>query len=296
MRDLTPQFAASLQGGATTLCHCWRLIPRQGAPLGFTDHDADIEFGGTVFSAAAGLEAGALEAKLGFAVGGGEVNGALASAALSESDLAGGRFDSASLEIWRVDWSNPDARLLLDLAVIGEVRRSEFAFTAEARSIAHQFDEPVGRLYQAGCAADLGDARCGVDLSAAALRYAGPATATDGRLEFTAAASGFAEGWFTGGSVEFVSGANAGSRAMIKAHRNHTAGAVISLWASPAAPIAPGDSIVLTAGCDKAFATCRSKFANQINFRGFPHMPGNDIVMSYPNAADVKMDGGSLFQ
>ena len=172
MRALSSQFSAALAGGATTLCHCWRLIPRAGSPLGFTDHDRDLVFDSMTFSAATGLEASALEAKLGFAVGGGEVAGALVSASLTESDLASGRFDGASLEIWRVDWSNPAARMLVDIGVIGEVRRTEHAFTAEVRSIAHELDAPRGRRYQAGCDADLGDSRCAVDLSSPAFRVA----------------------------------------------------------------------------------------------------------------------------
>lgn len=36
----------------------------------------------------------------------------------------------------------------------------------------------------------------------------------------------------------------------------------------------------ITAGCDKQFATCQAKFANAVNFRGFPHMPGNDYILA----------------
>ena len=32
------------------------------------------------------------------------------------------------------------------------------------------------------------------------------------------------------------------------------------------------------AGCDKALATCATKFTNTLNFRGFPDMPGNDFL------------------
>jgi uncharacterized phage protein (TIGR02218 family) len=37
-------------------------------------------------------------------------------------------------------------------------------------------------------------------------------------------------------------------------------------------------TFTVTAGCDKTHHTCRAKFANIINFRGFPHMPGNDFL------------------
>lgn len=55
----------------------------------------------------------------------------------------------------------------------------------------------------------------------------------------------------------------------------------------------------MTAGCDKSFATCRSKFGNGINFRGFPHLPGNDFIVGGVRPSDPgagPFDGGSLFR
>lgn len=37
--------------------------------------------------------------------------------------------------------------------------------------------------------------------------------------------------------------------------------------------------------CDQRFETCRDTFANTENFRGFPHIPGNDFVLAGPAAA-----------
>ena len=42
-----------------------------------------------------------------------------------------------------------------------------------------------------------------------------------------------------------------------------------------------GDQFSLLPGCDKSFAQCKAKFANSANFRGFPHLPGNDAAYSY---------------
>jgi uncharacterized phage protein (TIGR02218 family) len=56
-------------------------------------------------------------------------------------------------------------------------------------------------------------------------------------------------------------------------------------------PIAVGDTFTITADCDKGFATCRDRFANAVNFGGFPHMPGNDFALSYPTRGDQN-DGG----
>ena len=70
MRDLPPDLAAHLAGGATTLCHCWALTRRDGARLGFTDHDRDLRFGGLTYAARSGLEAAEASTELGFAIGG----------------------------------------------------------------------------------------------------------------------------------------------------------------------------------------------------------------------------------
>jgi uncharacterized phage protein (TIGR02218 family) len=59
------------------------------------------------------------------------------------------------------------------------------------------------------------------------------------------------------------------------------------------AAIAAGDTFTVTAGCDKRFSTCRERFDNALNFRGFPHMPGNDFALSYARAGDHN-DGGPV--
>ena len=61
-------------------------------------------------------------------------------------------------------------------------------------------------------------------------------------------------------------------------------------------PIAAGDTFTVTAGCDKQFATCHDRFDNVVNFRGFPHIPGNDFVVRYPVAGEPGNDGKSMQQ
>jgi hypothetical protein len=45
-------------------------------------------------------------------------------------------------------------------------------------------------------------------------------------------------------------------------------------------------------GCDQAFGTCRDRFANTLNFRGFPYMVGNDVLQRAAGDEPVR-DGGS---
>ncbi len=290
MREIPAELAAHLAGGVTSLCRCWRLVRRDGAVMGFTDHDRDVSFGNTLFRANTGLEAAEATQELGFAVSGGEVAGALVSDGIAEEDVDAGLYDDAGVEIWLVNWQEPQQRLLMDLFNIGEIRRADGAFIVELRGMAHRLDEDRGRLYRAACSADLGDAACGLTITATE----GVITQTDGALTITAAAfAALPENWFTGGAVSFTDGANAGFKVEIRAHR---AGGVIELWQRAPQTIAVGDAVSATPGCDKSFRTCREKFSNTVNFRGFPHMPGNDFILRVPQQGEPGLDGGSLFR
>ncbi|MCU4182232.1 DUF2163 domain-containing protein [Bosea sp. BH3] len=293
MRDIPAGLAAHLEGGATTLCRCWSLTRRDGLILGFTDHDRPLAFDSVTYQAVAGLEAAETTAELGFAIGGGDVAGAFAASGLNEADLARGLYDDARVSIWLVNWAEVEQRLLLEEGFVGEVRRGELGFTAEVRSFAKAFDEERGRLYLRSCSADLGDARCGVALAAAAATV----DASDGRLGLSATGlASYPDGHFTGGRLVFTGGANAGFATEVKRHGIEGGAAVFQLWQAPPAAIEPGDAFSVTPGCDKSFATCRAKFGNGVNFRGFPHMPTTDFIIGGVRPGDGALDGGSLFR
>lgn len=292
MRTLPPALAAHLASGATTLCRCWRLTRRDGAVQGFTDHDEDLSFDGTILRAGTGFEGSELEARFGLAVTGTEIHGALAAESLSEADLAAGRYDDAKVELFLVNWADVEQRLLLRVGHLGEVRREGAAFAAEVRGLSARLNEERGRIFAATCDADLGDARCGIDLENSPFRGDGAVVAIEGgSLVRVSGLDAFADNWFTRGKLTFSSGANAGLAIEVKEHRAEAGEVRLALWQQMPEPIADGDLFVVTAGCDKRFETCRSKFDNAINFRGFPHLPGNDFVVAYAVPGEPGHDG-----
>jgi len=295
MRIVPAGMAAAIAAGATTFCHCWRLDRRDGFSIGFTDHDRDLAFDGVTFRAGSGLEGSDAEAVLGLAVAGADIKGVLRADAITEEDIAAGLWDAAAIGVWRVDWHNPAEHVLLSRGVVGEIRRTDHGFTVEMRSLTQALDQPRGRLYQARCNADLGDARCTVDLANPAYRAEAAITGGDGRLTITTDGLGaYADGLFAGGRLTFTSGANQGAAVEVKQHRLTDGLATIGLWAPLPAALAPGDAFTIAAGCDKAFTTCRDRFANLVNFRGFPFMPGNDFALGYIRTGEPGLDGGSL--
>ena len=71
--------------------------------------------------------------------------------------------------------------------------------------------------------------------------------------------------------------------------------AELALWIPPERALEAGQAFTLTAGCDKTFATCKARFANHLNFRGFPHVPGADFAYSYADGERVH-DGSPIFE
>lgn len=290
MKELPDELAAKLASGVTTLCWCWRLKRRDGVVQGFTDHDRDLVFDDTTFEAAAGFTASEMRDSVGLSVDNLEVMGALTSERLAEADLAAGLYDDARVEIFRVDWQAPENRILMRTGSLGEVRRAGIGFTAEVRGLAHYLQQPKGRVFQYTCDADLGDRRCRVVLSNPAFTAAGMIEIVKSPRRFTVSGlDEFASGWFARGLLTFTSGPAAGQKVEVKAHVRSPEKVEIELWEEPRGALVATQTFSVQAGCDKTLATCRDKFANAVNFRGFPQMPGNDFVAAFaPRRAGKK--------
>jgi len=297
MRVIPSALQAKLDSGVTTLAQVWKLTRRDGIVAGFTDHDRDLVFDGVTFRAGTGFAASEASGRFDLSVEGGDIAGALDGDGLSETDLAAGKYDAAEIETWLVDWSDVALRVLTARGWLGEVKREGIAFIAEIRGLADLLSQESGRLYTAKCNADLGDGRCRVNLGDPAWRGNGVVDALLGTSIFVAnGLAGFGDGFFTAGRLIWTGGGNAGSAIEIKQHRADAGEVVVSLWQAMPEPIAEGDTFTVTAGCDKTLAACRDRFGNSDNFRGFPHIPGNDFIMSYPAPGTLAEDGGtSLF-
>lgn len=279
MKELSTEFEAHLASGATTLCWCWRLTRHDGVVLGFTDHDRNVTFSGTTYEAAAGLTASEIRDSVGLGVDNLEVTSAMTSERLSEADLAAGLYDNAEVEIYRVNWTAPDEHLLMRTGNLGEVKRNGIAFAAEVRGLAHYLQQTKGRVFQYACDADLGDARCAVALASPTYTGSGSLALVDSPRRFTVSGLGaYAAGWFTHGLLTFTSGPAEGQAIEVKTHNKAADLVTIELWSQARLPLTPGQTLTVSAGCDKRLGTCRAKFSNALNFRGFPHMPGNDVL------------------
>lgn len=278
----------------TTVCHCWRLTRSDGVTTGFTDHDLPLTVDGASFEPETGFSASEARDTLGMAVDTVDVEGALSSTRIRDEDIAAGLYDGATVETLLVNWRKPDDFAVVRQAAIGKITRADGRFVAELESLASRLDQPNGRSVRRSCDADLGDERCGFDVDRSGYRASGAVERVEAPDKIVVAGlEGFEVGWFSFGKLAWVTGARAGRIERVVDHRISAAEVALVLQPQVGPAVAAGDAFLLTAGCDKTFATCKAKFSNALNFRGFPHLPGNDAAYSYVTDGG-NFDGGPV--
>lgn len=258
----------------TTLAFCWRLSRRDGIVLGFTSHDRDLIIDHLLYRATPGMVPSAIERSVSLEPDSVDLSGVLTSDAVSARDLIAGRWDGALLRLFAVDWTNPGAEPLhLVRGTLGAVSIKGDAFEVELNGPTALFDAPVVEETSPECRASLGDKRCGVDLAGRVLTTT--LTAIDDILLSVAAVLG--PGDYAQGRLRWLDGANAGLEGLILANDAGT----ITLADPPPLLPAVSDRVEIRQGCDRRFSTCVSRFSNALNFRGEPHLPGNDLLTRY---------------
>jgi hypothetical protein len=162
MKTIPPALVARIESGAATLAHVWLLTRRDGARLGFTDHDLDLTHDGVLCRADSGWTAGAADSRLGFAPGGASASGGLDSETLAEADIVAGLYDACAVDCRRVDWAEPDLFAGLWTGSITRLKREGGLFVAEIEGPLAALDRVAGRTFGRLCDANLGDGRCRV--------------------------------------------------------------------------------------------------------------------------------------
>ena len=132
------------------------------------------------------------------------------------------------------------------------------------KSLLELLNQPWPRnLYMPTCSHKLYGTGCGV--SEIARREV--VTISSGDTQGFSMSSARPAGWFDLGKATFQSGSVAGIVMGIKRWN----GSRLDLMG--VLPFVPSGSVILVPGCDKAYTTCRDKYANLNRFKGFPWIP-----------------------
>lgn len=261
-------------GELTSLALCWRLERLDGAGIALTSHDEPVTSEGVLHQPEPGMTPAAVTRNLGLQSQSSEVAGALSSAALDATELSSGRWDGAHVRMTIADWQDAEgAPIPLIAGEIGSVSIDGDSFSAELFGASAALNGPVCPSTSAECRAAFGDKRCRIDL-AGRTAVAHVIASDGGALTLDTAV----DDRFVLGRLRYMAGENCGLSTLILS----ASGNVVEVRDFPRGSVDSGCRVELREGCDKRFATCVSRFANAENFRGEPHLPGNDLLTRYP--------------
>ncbi len=280
MQQISINMKNHLKNEVTTLCHCWRIHRQDGKVLGLTDHDQLVQLQGVDYYANSGMTPSAVEQSTNLSPDGMQLTGILDTPHISKNDLKYGLYDGADIQLWLVNWSDPEQAILITQGIFGEIRQKGGGFVVDLKGTEINLQYPEGRTYQKKCDANLGNERCTINTQLINFTTNVEIIDVNG-LEITIEQQeNFENGWFAYGDMKFITGELKDTNFLIKEDNVAGEKRILILWDTMPDIPQIGDTIQITAGCDKCFETCKTKFQNQINFQGMPHMPSANILIS----------------
>lgn len=259
-----------------TIAMLWHVERTDGIALGFAAHDRDLTRAHVVYHAAPGMLPSAIEMDNGFDPLDMDIGGVMSHRLIRADDLDSGRWDHAVVRIGLTDWERPEEAVLWFWhGHLGAVSMHGQSFSAELRGCKARLDEPYAPVTSPSCRATFCGPGCGLS-RASHERIVELASAGEDGLLFGGLDAADA-GSHVHGSLRWISGPNAGLGGPVIAQDD----AALLVDARLAAIPQPGDRALLIQGCDKSLTTCAGRFGNAANFRGEPHLPGNDLLTRF---------------
>jgi uncharacterized phage protein (TIGR02218 family) len=203
-----------------------------------------------------------------------------------DAELRSGLFDYAEMWTFKINWADPSTTsgiAKLAYGRLGEVEIRDNQARIELRSLTQLLSVPIGRIYTPECNASLGDVRCTIATTSTVYTRSGTVSAsiTDNRsFIISGDAAGQINDFYNYGKITFTSGANNGIVIQVE---DYTTADVVTLYEPAPFALSTGVTFSAVAGCDRRFASCKDRFSNKDNFRGFPHIPGMDKALTVPN-------------
>lgn len=286
MQQLDVGWKVHLALTVTQICHCLR-IDKGDKSLFLTDHDRPLLFlendyfpDENLYIAPAKFYRNLLDDEF-------EISSFIDDNGLSYALLEVDFLLDARFYLYQVNWGFSDEYNLLKQGVVGDVHIEDAWVKLSLHGIAKPLEKRHNRLLQEKCDAQFGGARCNIDTELAVHHKLGQVSLLKSSHSFEVELpAGIETGYFDGGSLEWQSGENTDLGAeklrIIRQFKQSDNIHSIILHSAMKHPIALEDGVKLIVGCDKSFATCRDKFANSVEFRGFDQMPGKDFKFTYP--------------
>lgn len=280
MKSLSIDYKNSVIGKQVlTIATCFKIELKDGRVFGFTTHSRDIKFieedliyksssfTPTASSKSSQMNVDNMDCQL-----------LIDNIDIKKEDIEKGLWDNANVYIFRINWMlKPYSYNNVDKIVngnIGEVEKHKNAFKTEFRSMTQYLQNNIIDDTKSTCNAFFGDNRCKVNKDE--YTFTGQIINIISDTEVITSELQKQTDYFNYGIIEFTSGNAKGIKAEIKQNIGPTNKIELQLPLNYVLSI--GDNFKITAGCNKNKDTCKNKFNNLLNFRGFSFIPGMDKI------------------
>ena len=250
---------------------CLRIVPIAGSPIYLTDHPRDLVMSGHTYLSTAGYEFTGYAATAGFAPASIDIEGIAGASGVTRAAVGSGLFDGARCYVFATSWSAPvEDQEPVVAGIFGSATLLDHRFQIGGVSLVDVLNQSVGKSYGAQCPKAFGGteyAGCGVSL--AANTVTGTLTSVTSASVFTDSARSEPADTFGAGTIQFISGPNAGLKAL--EIKSFAAGVITTFEPFYYLPVV-GNSYSMVRGCRKRLSDCLA-YSNVVNFGGFPYIP-----------------------
>ncbi len=166
MKSADAGMITHIEGHHLTVCLLWTLTRVDGTILRFTDHDSDITYSSNTYAATSGFKRSPIQARADLSADNLDLQGLLEAGFVTSLDIRRHKYDFADIEVRFVNWGDlTDGEIKLRKGTLGEVKLVNGGYQAELRGMSQLLARRIVELYTPDCRADLGDSRCGFDIT-----------------------------------------------------------------------------------------------------------------------------------
>ncbi len=307
MKNISDELKADLAESPLTVTLCWAFsLPNKPDSMGMPTYfrmtalDRPVEVAGYVYRPYMGGEVSAITVAINESTGAPDIVIIMDEITIKSSDVRMGFWDDAQLDIFLVNYKNPEHGIMeFPSGWLGDIQIDGQVMKAPILTLQNKLEFQLGDIYTITCRAKLGDKTgdplfgeenlCKLDLQQEGIykfsnNIVETVDATYPRNKFSCTSLVKESGFFNYGMLVFTGqeeNQNKNLPMEVKVWQNVSGVRWFTMFLDFPYDIAVGDVFKVYIGCDKLWATCVTKFANWINFRGHPYIPGQNLTYGY---------------
>lgn len=275
MKNIPIKLLDHYKSEVNTIAILVKIKLKDGSELGYTDIDENITFDGLLYKKSSGISPSALSSQAAMSVDNLTFEGLLEDENFTVDDLRAGKLDGSTFYIYRCNYKNiEDGVEIMKTGFLGDVEVDNNSFKFEVRGLGQVIQANTGRTYKPACDAILYDNRCKVLKSLFTVNGTITEDSNNGLISVDVNRTEEKD-WFRYGQFTWTSGANKGYSCEVKSFNEGRFEFQLPFFKT----IKAGDTYTVAAGCDKTKETCKAKFNNIVNHRGFPGIPKESVVL-----------------